>query len=130
MWLATEMAQGHRTVRPRNLGFLSKDIQTCLRLMAELLSKFRAKSQTVVGICYHPPVDIHSPNCSFIRALNCLWGTTQPAAAFDEMFNWISLPETPELYRCQCIPRLAPKIGSSAGSSIPQANSYSPNKFL
>jgi len=54
----------------------------------------------------------------------------QPAAAFDEMFNWISFPETPELYRCQRIPRLAPKIGSSAGSSIPRANSYSPNKFL
>ena len=65
MWLAPEMAQGHRTVRPKNLGFLIKDIQTCLRLMAELLSKFRAKSQTVVGMCYHPPVDIP------LTALSC-----------------------------------------------------------
>ena len=114
MWLAIEMAQGHSTVRARNLGFLSKDIQTCLRLMAELLSKFRAKSQTVVGICYHPPVDIHSPNCSFITILNCLWGNHTACCSIWWDVQLDILTRTPRA--------LLASLHSKTGSSIPWAN--------
>lgn len=63
----------------------------------------------MADICYCQPPDIHSPNGSFVPALNFLCGN-QPTAAVDEMFNYPSLPESLELFWCRYTPRLALRL--------------------